>query len=329
MSTNAFIGIRENGSISYIYNHSDGYLEYLGRMLLEHYNSEEKAKALVALGGVSIVKEKLDPAEGTVHSFNVGERQDGVSVFYGRDKNEDWECIKPITIQNTVFDEHQYYNYLYDVEEGRWLFTRNGKDFQKLEEVIADERKVAKDKLYKRLVKEFDQQFGGLENQPLYKSLTLEDLQEIAGIIDRRLWLERTITKINNAKNKRKQLETNLMKLWKEKNKFLALDMKIKISNGVKICCSAAGFEKCGFEVVKGDKVLCKLNIIAKRGYDSGFTYFIQMNDEEVEQGVLNGEETAFDSKAIITEILKKEGWAEKIESYISVILEALEERKK
>ena len=36
MSTNAFIGVRENGSISYIYNHSDGYLEYLGRMLLEH-----------------------------------------------------------------------------------------------------------------------------------------------------------------------------------------------------------------------------------------------------------------------------------------------------
>ena len=74
---------------------------------------------------------------------------------------------------------------------------------------------------------------------------------------------------------------------------------------------------------------MCKLNIVAKRGYDSGFTYFIQMNDEEVEQGILNGEETAFDSKAIITEILKKEGWAERIESYTSVILEALEERKK
>lgn len=138
MSTNAFIGIRENGSITYIYNHSDGYLEYLGRMLLEHYNSEEKAKALVALGDVSIVKEKLKPAEGTVHSFNVGERQDGVSVFYGRDRNEGWESIKPITIQNTVFDEHQYYNYLYDVEQSCWLFTRNGKDFQKLEEVIAE-----------------------------------------------------------------------------------------------------------------------------------------------------------------------------------------------
>lgn len=106
MSTNAFIGIRENGSITYIYNHSDGYLEYLGKMLIEHYNSEEKAKALVALGDVSILKEKLEPAEGTVHGFDYDKRQEGVSVFYGRDRGEDWESIKPITIQNTVFDEH-------------------------------------------------------------------------------------------------------------------------------------------------------------------------------------------------------------------------------
>ena len=183
--------------------------------------------------------------------------------------------------------------------------------------------KVTKEKLYKRLAKEFEQKIGGLENQPLYEALTLEDLQEIAGIIDKRLWLG------DNSGDNQKRLKNNLVELWKEKNKFLALDKKIKLSNGVKICFSAAGFEKCGFEVVKGDKVLCKLNIVAKRGYDSGFTYFIQMNDEEVEQGILNGEETAFDSKAIITEILKKEGWAEKIESYTSVILEALEERKK
>lgn len=137
MSTNAFIGIRENNSITYIYNHSDGYLEYLGRMLLEHYNSEEEAKALVELGDVSVVKEKLAPAEGTVHGFDYDKRQEGVSVFYGRDRGEDWEWIKPTTIQNTVFDEHQYYNYLYDVEEGCWLFTKNGKDFTSLEEVVA------------------------------------------------------------------------------------------------------------------------------------------------------------------------------------------------
>ena len=137
MSTNAFIGIRENKSITYIYNHSDGYLEYLGRILLEHYNSEEKAKTLVELGDVSVVKEKLAPAEGTVHSFDYDKRQEGVSVFYGRDKGEEWEYIKPVTIQNTVFDEYSYYNYLYDVEEGHWLVSKNGKDFTSLKEAVA------------------------------------------------------------------------------------------------------------------------------------------------------------------------------------------------
>lgn len=84
MATNAFIGFRENNSITYIYNHSDGYLEHLGKMLIEHYNSEEKAKALVNLGDVSVVKEKLAPENGSNHSFD--NRQEGVSVFYGRDR---------------------------------------------------------------------------------------------------------------------------------------------------------------------------------------------------------------------------------------------------
>lgn len=181
--------------------------------------------------------------------------------------------------------------------------------------------KITKEKLYKRLVKEFEQKTGGLENQPLYEALTLEDLQEIASIIDKRLWLE------NNSGDNQKRLKNNLVKLWGEKNKFLALKMKRKLSNGAKFSFSAAGFKKYGFEVVKDDKVLCKFNIDAKRGYDSGFTYFIQMNDEEVEQGILNDEETDFDFKAVVAEIIKKEGWAEKIESYTSAILEALEKQ--
>lgn len=58
MATNAFIGFRENNSITYIYKHSDGYLEYLGKMLIEHYNSEKQAKALVSLCDVSVIKER-------------------------------------------------------------------------------------------------------------------------------------------------------------------------------------------------------------------------------------------------------------------------------
>lgn len=137
MATNAFIGFRENNSITYIYNHSDGYLEYLGKMLIKHYNSEEKAKALVNLGDVSVVKEKLAPEEGTTHTFD--NRQEGVSVFYNRDRGENWDDIQPIRIENTVFENPNYtivYIYVYDVEEQAWLFTRNGKDFENLEEIV-------------------------------------------------------------------------------------------------------------------------------------------------------------------------------------------------
>lgn len=137
MATNAFIGFRENNSITYIYNHSDGYLEYLGKMLIKHYNSEEKAKALVNLGDVSVVKEKLAPEEGTTHTFD--NRQEGVSVFYNRDRGENWDDIQPIRIENPVFENPDYtivYIYVYDVEEQTWLFTRNGKDFENLEEIV-------------------------------------------------------------------------------------------------------------------------------------------------------------------------------------------------
>ena len=43
--------------------------------------------------------------------------------------------------------------------------------------------KATKEKLYKRLAKEFEQKFGGLENQPLYEALTLEDLQKVANVL--------------------------------------------------------------------------------------------------------------------------------------------------
>lgn len=92
--------------------------------------------------GLVSQKANVEQAEGTVHGFDYDKRQEGVSVFYGRDRGEDWESIKPITIQNTVFDEHTYYNYLYDVEQGRWLVSKNGKNFQGLKETVAKHSKI-------------------------------------------------------------------------------------------------------------------------------------------------------------------------------------------
>lgn len=175
--------------------------------------------------------------------------------------------------------------------------------------------KVTKDELYKHLAKEFEQKAGGLENQPLYKALTLEDLQVIAGIIDKRLGLEEE--EMGEGK-----LEQNLAKLRKLKSKWIALKKTIKISDDTNLCFFVSGFERFGFKVVKAKKVLCKFSVDEGRGYDLGFTCFIEMTDKELEQGSLTSDlGTPF--KTVAKEISEK-GWAEKLEFYTSAILEAL-----
>ena len=50
MSTPSFIGVLyKEGIIKFVYCHSDGYPSYLGKMLLEHYNTPKLATALVDL----------------------------------------------------------------------------------------------------------------------------------------------------------------------------------------------------------------------------------------------------------------------------------------
>ena len=64
MSTRSRIGIEnENGRVSSIYCHWDGYPEYVGKVLKENYSDRDKVKQLLELGDISILKEDLDKVE--------------------------------------------------------------------------------------------------------------------------------------------------------------------------------------------------------------------------------------------------------------------------
>ena len=57
MSTRSNIAIKEkDDSVTVSYCHQDGYPEYTGKILLEHYNTEEKARALVENGYVNTIE---------------------------------------------------------------------------------------------------------------------------------------------------------------------------------------------------------------------------------------------------------------------------------
>ncbi|MCW0510659.1 hypothetical protein [Riemerella anatipestifer] len=60
MATRAYIFIKENDRYKGVYNHYDGYPEYLGETLKKHYNTFEKANALISLGSLKYVKENLE-----------------------------------------------------------------------------------------------------------------------------------------------------------------------------------------------------------------------------------------------------------------------------
>lgn len=127
MSTRAFISVKQpDGTFKTIYNHSDGYPSYLGEKLLHHYNSEQLANALVAQGDASFIDDNLapDPAHPTHPAHSFEDRQDGVCVFYHRDRGEPWSDVKPetyVTQGEVIRDAHKGMDYAYIRMDGKWF----------------------------------------------------------------------------------------------------------------------------------------------------------------------------------------------------------------
>jgi hypothetical protein len=84
MSTRSLISVKVGDSVRTIYCHSDGYPEHHLPILTTHYNTQEKAEALVALGDLSSLSKSPECPQG--HSFETQVK--GYCVAYGRDRGE-------------------------------------------------------------------------------------------------------------------------------------------------------------------------------------------------------------------------------------------------
>lgn len=82
MGTRSNIGIRNlDNTITGIYCHWDGYPQYVGKILLEHYNDVDRVNALMELGDLSSLRIKLNPEPGKPHTDDGW--QDDVCVACG------------------------------------------------------------------------------------------------------------------------------------------------------------------------------------------------------------------------------------------------------
>jgi hypothetical protein len=115
MSTRASIAVSHGGNIKAIYCHFDGYLEHVGKMLHEHYNSA-RANHLVSLGDLSQLHELIEPVFGD-HSYN--DPEDSVCIFYGRDRGDkdvSWQSFDNVKDWLGSYDA----DFFYIMDKGVW-----------------------------------------------------------------------------------------------------------------------------------------------------------------------------------------------------------------
>ena len=114
MSTRSLIGIKnEDGSITNVYCHFDGYLDGVGITLVNHYDTEEKIYELLEHGDMSCLGEYIKSCE-----------------FY-KDRGETDVDAKTIpadvpNIKDVYYKSGQncWADYVYLFEDGKWYYSR-------------------------------------------------------------------------------------------------------------------------------------------------------------------------------------------------------------
>jgi hypothetical protein len=121
MATRSTIAvIHDNGTVSQIYCHWDGYVQGVGRKLALHYSKLSEAERLVELGDLSVLGSEI----GEKHDFEGISKDIGdVCTAYGRDRGEQGTDARVFpTIENYLRGgQMEEYNYLF--QSGEWFYA--------------------------------------------------------------------------------------------------------------------------------------------------------------------------------------------------------------
>lgn len=135
MSTHAVVAVMHGEVCKSIYVHSDGYPEYLGRVLNKYYDST-KANFLVAQGDCSMVGkdigQKIDFNERLTYD------EDGIATqcrFYKRDRDEE-NVDFMVSHSFTELTNKYGAEYYYIMWEGVWMVSIGGQPLMALADVV-------------------------------------------------------------------------------------------------------------------------------------------------------------------------------------------------
>jgi hypothetical protein len=105
MSTRSRIAIQnQDGSVTSIYCHFDGYIDGVGKILFENYHLT-KTEQLIALGDISSLGKTIED-----------------TVAYARDRGEDFNQSTDRDVESFFNGSIEQYGYLF-TKDGRWLVS--------------------------------------------------------------------------------------------------------------------------------------------------------------------------------------------------------------
>ena len=112
MSTHSYIGIQnDEGTIHAIYCHFDGYLDWVGRKLLQHWSDPETLQKLIDLGDLSALGDDLATTQA-----------------YGRDFGESNTGCRGFSDLEELRFEAMEYSYV--LTPSGWVYSNNGERFR-------------------------------------------------------------------------------------------------------------------------------------------------------------------------------------------------------
>jgi len=139
MATRSYIWMKTPGGWRGIYCHWDGYPEYVGKVLKEHYTDSDKIEKLINLGDIAM----LAPEICEKNDFDNPDKN--CVLAYCRDGGEDWDDCAPKVVRSVdeaidvsreswaeyiyFWDGKQWNCYYY--YEGEWVFGSNPEEKRK------------------------------------------------------------------------------------------------------------------------------------------------------------------------------------------------------
>jgi len=141
MSTNSTVAVlHTNGTVSQIYVHWDGYIEAVGKTLVENYATLERVEALVALGNLSCLEARLAPNSNEAHSFIDG--ADNVCVAYERDRGEEDQQAEVYASIDELDSQGRSEEYDYMFAAGQWFVREQGDHLGTVKAALAEMGKL-------------------------------------------------------------------------------------------------------------------------------------------------------------------------------------------